>query len=256
MQMYLFHDASDATDPFRGINGDDDAHIVYHEYTHGLSNRLVTDADGFGAASTSPQAGAMGEAWSDWYAHGLPDRTRTSIERHGRGRRDRHGRVHRDGVRELHPLRADRLPARRAVARAAPAALDTGPRRLHATPTSAQPAIGGARGPLRRRDLGSDPVGPAHRRASAPPGRRRALVTDGMRLSPPEPSFLDMRNAILAADAADHGGANRNAIWTVFAAPRHGLLRLRRRRQRHHPGRPTSTRRRRPDTRPDRSPDG
>ena len=41
--------------------------IVYHEYTHGLSNRLVTDAGGRGALN-SPQAGAMGEGWSDWYA--------------------------------------------------------------------------------------------------------------------------------------------------------------------------------------------
>ena len=45
------------------------------------------------------------------------------------------------------------------------------------------------------------------------------IVTDGMRLSPPEPSFLDMRNAILAADAAaPSNGANRDAIWAVFAA--------------------------------------
>jgi len=47
----------------------DEADTVYHEYTHGLSNRLVT-SDGFGAVS-SPQAGAMGEAWSDWYAQDL-----------------------------------------------------------------------------------------------------------------------------------------------------------------------------------------
>ena len=37
-----------------------------------------------------------------------------------------------------------------------------------------------------------------------------------MRLSPPEPSFLDMRNAILLADQAA-GGTLRDAIWTVFA---------------------------------------
>ena len=43
------------------------------------------------------------------------------------------------------------------------------------------------------------------------------LVTDGMRLSPTEPTFLDMRNAILAADEAVNGGANRDTIWTVFA---------------------------------------
>ncbi len=53
--------------PFRDVNGGDDAAIVYHEYTHGLSNRLITDATGAGALNAA-QAGAMGEGWSDWYA--------------------------------------------------------------------------------------------------------------------------------------------------------------------------------------------
>ena len=48
------------------MNGADDAEIVYHEYTHGLSNRLVDPATGSG--SSTAQGGAMGEAWSDWYA--------------------------------------------------------------------------------------------------------------------------------------------------------------------------------------------
>ena len=39
-----------------------------------------------------------------------------------------------------------------------------------------------------------------------------------MRLSPPEPSFLDMRNAIVQADVAANGGANRDVLWSVFAA--------------------------------------
>ena len=46
--------------------------------------------------------------------------------------------------------------------------------------------------------------------------RARRLITNGMRLSPPEPTFLDMRNAILLADQAA-GGANRTQIWAVFA---------------------------------------
>ena len=62
MQMYLW-----AARRFRAVNSGDDASILYHEYTHGLSNRLVTDAAGVGALN-SPQAGAMGEGWSDWYA--------------------------------------------------------------------------------------------------------------------------------------------------------------------------------------------
>jgi extracellular elastinolytic metalloproteinase len=67
MQMYLFEPFTDEGAPFRAINGDDDATIVYHEYTHGLSSRLVTDAEGVQALN-SFQAGSMGEAWSDWYA--------------------------------------------------------------------------------------------------------------------------------------------------------------------------------------------
>ena len=45
----------------------------------------------------------------------------------------------------------------------------------------------------------------------------RGLVTDAMRLSPTNPSFLDMRNAILQADELANGGANEDTIWQVFA---------------------------------------
>src|SRR5205823_4881709 len=41
--------------------------VVYHEYTHGLSHRLITTPSGVPALN-SFQSGAMGEAWSDWYA--------------------------------------------------------------------------------------------------------------------------------------------------------------------------------------------
>ena len=67
MQMYLFNDPADPTDPFLQSNGGDEADVVYHEYTHGLSNRLVIDPSG-NSTLGNIQAGAMGEAWSDWYA--------------------------------------------------------------------------------------------------------------------------------------------------------------------------------------------
>ena len=67
MQMFLFHFPGDPTDPFIAADGSNEADVVYHEYTHGLSNRLVVDADGFSTLG-GIQAGAMGEAWSDWYA--------------------------------------------------------------------------------------------------------------------------------------------------------------------------------------------
>ena len=70
MQMYLFHQPGTRY-PTRTrsspANGGDEADVVYHEYTHGLSNRLVVDATGNSTLGRI-QAGSMGEAWSDWYA--------------------------------------------------------------------------------------------------------------------------------------------------------------------------------------------
>ena len=44
-----------------------------------------------------------------------------------------------------------------------------------------------------------------------------AIITQAMRLSPAEPSFLDERNAIIQADQALNGGANRDTLWPIFA---------------------------------------
>ena len=68
MQMYLSPPGHDRrAGPVPAGSGAFDASILYHEYTHGLSNRLVVDATG-NSTLNSFQAGAMGEAWSDFYA--------------------------------------------------------------------------------------------------------------------------------------------------------------------------------------------
>jgi|GEM_PF-2108685 len=43
------------------------------------------------------------------------------------------------------------------------------------------------------------------------------LVTEGLKLQPCQPGFVDARDAILAADQALYGGAYKCAIWTAFA---------------------------------------
>src|SRR5262249_45828184 len=65
MQMFLF----DFPTPER--DGSLDATIVLHELTHGLSNRLVGDANGLIWA----QGGGMGEGGSDLYALSLTHHT-------------------------------------------------------------------------------------------------------------------------------------------------------------------------------------
>ena len=47
------------------------------------------------------------------------------------------------------------------------------------------------------------------------------LVIDGLKLTPCNPGFVDGRDAILAADVANNGGANQAYIWAAFA--RRGL---------------------------------
>jgi hypothetical protein len=57
-------------------------------------------------------------------------------------------------------------------------------------------------------------------------GRRRVrlLVLDGMKLSPPAPSMVDMRDAILLADRVDFKGASQDQLWAAFAKRGLGAL--------------------------------
>src|SRR5437773_3980101 len=66
MQMYLF---TNGTAPQR--DGSLDANVVWHEHTHGVSNRLI--GNGSGLAST--ESGGLGEGWSDFYAFLLGSKT-------------------------------------------------------------------------------------------------------------------------------------------------------------------------------------
>ncbi|NNE67444.1 MAG: hypothetical protein HKN33_12830, partial [Pyrinomonadaceae bacterium] len=61
MQMYRWT----LTSP--NIDGDLDADVIVHEFTHGLSNRLHGNAFGL----TTNMSGMMGEGWSDFFAHSL-----------------------------------------------------------------------------------------------------------------------------------------------------------------------------------------
>ena len=218
MQMYLFEFNPDSFFNFRNINGDDDAGIVYHEYTHGLSNRLVTNADGSGAVS-SPHAGAMGEAWSDWYALDLLHREGLEIDDPSTVGDVDIG-AYSDAVfTTLRFSPADCPPS--AVTPTCPGGLSTG--------------IGG----FTFGDFGKVFAGPEVHSdgeiwvqtlwdlrtllvlgtGSEQDGSdlAEALVTEAMRLSPPEPSFLDMRNSILVADEGITGGDLQDLIWSAFA---------------------------------------
>ena len=158
---------------------------MYHEYTHGLSGRLVTDAAGFGALG-GPQSSAMGEGWSDWYAldllvaegrendtagpGGVADR-----EVRGRARADAAVRLSRRRRRRGMPRHLRRGPGGYTYGDFAK--IEFGGPEEHAdgeiwvqTLWDLRRALVAAHGPA---------VGTTH---------ARALITDGMRLSPAGPS--------------------------------------------------------------------
>ena len=86
------------------------------------------------------------------------------------------------------------------------------------------------RGPRGRGDLGADAVVAARRadrsydNVEIGTARARRYITAGLRLAPPEPSFLEMRNAILPTSVED--GDDLASVERVRRA-RHGLLRVR-----------------------------
>jgi extracellular elastinolytic metalloproteinase len=201
MQMYLFTSFDVfSDDPTADANGGDDASVVYHEYTHGLSNRLITYSNGWGALDAH-QSGSMGEGWSDWYAMDYlveegfaPDTPASDV------------------------ILGAYLGNGNSIFRSK--ALDC--------PVAPDPCDGYTYGDLGTIS-GSGPevhddgeiwgqtLWDLREHADVGVAAARALVTEGMRLSPPNPSFLDMRNAILLADSA-MGGADRAHIWELFRA--------------------------------------
>jgi hypothetical protein len=208
MQMYLFPDPSDPTDPFIASNSGDEADIVYHEYTHGLSNRLVVDALG-NSTLGNLQAGSMGEAWSDWYAYdylvsqGLVTDTAAS----GEVRVGEYVGAGQDLIR-TQPLdcpvanKATGCPGTPGAGAAGYTYGDFG-RIIGRPEVHADGEIWGETLWDLRTAIGSQAA--------------ESVVTRAMELAPANPSFLDMRNSILQADMVAFGGSHKNQIWSVFA---------------------------------------
>ncbi len=213
LETYLWTSACPGASGIYDVNGADDPYVVFHEYTHGLSLRLVTDDRGVGALN-DVQPGAMGEAWSDWYAEdylvaaGLQTDTATPGQL-------RAGRYLGDAGLRTQPFDC-------------PVGVNT---------TSCPGTTGAGRGGYTYGDFGHIIDGPevhadgeiwvetlwdlrrtlVAKHPSDGVTRARALITDGMRLSPDEPSFLEGRDAILAANSA-RGYGDSDVIWSVFAA--------------------------------------
>ncbi|HKU75284.1 MAG TPA: M36 family metallopeptidase [Pyrinomonadaceae bacterium] len=174
MQQYLF--TSPNPDRDSSVDGD----VVFHEYGHGISNRLIGNGSG-GLSGT--QSGAMGEGWSDYWA----------ITINNDGAVGEYVTNNPNGIRRA----AYSVPA--AAVHDSYADLGFG---VHADGEVWAATLWDL-----RTQLGATITD--------------RLVLNGMKFTPTRPSFLNARDGILQADQNLNGGANRCAIWTVFA--RHGM---------------------------------
>jgi hypothetical protein len=184
MQMYLW-----TSPPLRNADVDFDGDVLIHEYTHGLSNRLV-GGPGDAAALEGIQSGAMGEGWGDWFAASIFN----------------------DPVVGEYVIGYPSTGLRRY-------ALDANPLTYGDICTGGVP--GGPKTECEVHDDGEiwsavlwDLRQAFIYRYGYEAGKQRVerLVVDGMKASMARPSMLDMRNAILAAD----GQGNQDLIWLAF----------------------------------------
>ena len=218
MQMFVW------PGPNPDRDGDCDAQTIIHEYIHGLSNRRV----GGGVLIHEYVTKSMGEGWSDFYAH-------TLLSSAGE---DPSG---------AYPLAAYLM--HRFQFEDNPVVIHNYYFGIRRYPCSTDMA----KNPLTFKDIDTQQANP-HEGIPLNPmwtwsgggkhdigevwcvtlwemranliakygfatGNELALqiVTDGMGLCPPNPNFIQARNALLSAELVNTGGANRTELWSAFA---------------------------------------
>lgn len=191
-------------------DGDYDNLVIIHEYGHGISNRLT---GGPGAAGCLGNAEQMGEGWSDWYGAVMTiEPGDDGSDPRGVGTWLFNEGPTGGGIRPF-PYSTD---------------MNINPQTYDFIQSSAVPhGVGSVWatmlwemtwGLIDEYGFSSDiytftgDVG-----LDAGNVMALALVTEGMKLQPCNPGFVDGRDAILAADVAIYGGANECIIWDAFA---------------------------------------
>ena len=191
-------------------DGDYDNMVVIHEYGHGISNRLTGGPSNTSCLFNTEQ---MGEGWSDWYGAML------TIEPGDAGTDSRGVGTYLfgdgpdgDGIRPF-PYSTDTNINPQTYADISGVSIPHGVGSVWATMLwevtwglideyGFDPDIYNYTGDISL-DAGNIIA--------------MALITEGMKLQPCGPGFVDGRDAIFAADLALYGGANECILWDAFA---------------------------------------
>jgi subtilisin-like proprotein convertase family protein len=223
MQMYIFDG------PAVDRDGSLDSEIVIHELTHGLSNRLI----GNGSGLIWDVGGGMGEGWSDFYALSLlnntnADNPNSSYSSGAYATYKLADPIVTDNY--LYGIRRFPYSTNNAVNPLTWADVDDVTNNIGGGITPSPLNFNGNGGcevhnigeiwcntlwEVRSRIIADPAIG----NGNVPAGNNRMLqiVTDAMKMTPINPSFIDARDAIIAADAATNAATSELSIWQGFA---------------------------------------
>ncbi len=216
MQMYIF------TGPSPRRDGDLDAEVVFHEHTHGVSNRRV----GGGVGISALQPSGMGEGWSDFFAMCLLSDPSDDVD--GTYAFGGYVTYLLSGLTENYYFGIRHYPYTTDMTKNPFTFKDI-------DPTQAIPHTGVPISPIA--SFSKADASEVHHQGEVwcvTLWEARAnlikkygwsignqlvlkLVLDGMTLSPVNPTFTQARDAIIQADVVDNGGANTNELWAAFA---------------------------------------
>jgi extracellular elastinolytic metalloproteinase len=179
MQMFLFNRRSSTVRQDSSFDGS----VVYHEYAHGLSNRLV--GGGSTACLRGLQSGGMGEGWGDFIGSSFRN----------------------DPIVGAYVTGNNTTGIRRASMANSPFTYND----VRNGNLNAVHAVG---------ELWAATLWDIRRTVGAAVIER--IVVQGMKNTPCNPTILQARDGLISADASLNGGANRCTIFRAFAARQMG----------------------------------
>ncbi len=212
MQMFIF------TGPNPPRDGDFDAEVILHEYTHGLSNRRVGGGIGISAVQTE----GMGEGWSDFYSLSLLSEAGDDPD--GVYATGAYVSYLLSGLEQNYYFGIRRYPYSTDLSKNPLTFKDIDDTQASLHPgVPRSPIVGNTAREVHNMGevwcvtLWDARANLIHKYGWAAGNQLMLqLVTDGMNLAPPNPNFLQARDAILQADIVDNGGTNYDALWAAF----------------------------------------
>lgn len=220
MELYVF------TGPTPSRDSDFDTEVILHEYTHGLSNRRVGGGVGIDK-NGHPQSGGLGEGWSDFYSLALLSQSSDSLTApypEGPyisyllfGASYNYTQNYYFGIRR-YPYCTDTN-----IDPGTFKDIDPNQASLH-TGVPINPVIGNLANEIHNQgEIWCAALWDARANLINKYGFATGnqlilqLVTDGMNLTPANPTFIQARDGILQADLVDNNGVNHHELWQAFA---------------------------------------